>query len=143
LLTISSHAVFSTRPRPRPRPRTLAEYAQLAQTIRLSFDTLTNGNPKHYLDTLYTAYEKRAQHGENDIEILERPWGVITRLRDRLDNCGAILRELGTGEDWLVELAKPIIFVIWALDEMICEGLINENELLAAYRTSSLEFQKD
>jgi hypothetical protein len=38
---------------------------------------------------------------------------------------------------------KPIVFVIRALDEMICEALINENELLAVYRTSSSVFQQD
>ena len=42
----------------------------------------------------------------------------------------------------LVEIAKPIRFVIRALEEMICEALISENELLAAYRTSSLMFQQ-
>jgi hypothetical protein len=124
----------------------VAEYLQLAQTIRHSFETLTNGNPKHYLDIIYTAYEKRAQQGVNDVDILERPWEAISRFRDRLDSCaGAILQEVGIRGEWnrLVEIAKPIRFVIRALEEMICEALVDENELLAAYRTSSLEFQKD
>ena len=55
------------------------------------------------------------------------------------------MQELGIGEEWnrLVELVKPIAFVIRALEEMICEALIHENELLAAYCTSSLQFQQD
>jgi hypothetical protein len=118
----------------------------LAQAIRQSFDTLPNGNPKHYLDTLYSAYETRAEQGENNVDILEHPLEAIARFRDRLDGCaGTILQEVGIGGEWnrLVEIRKPILFMIRALEEMICEVLISENELLAAYCTSSLEFQRD
>jgi hypothetical protein len=73
----------------------------LAPTIRQSFDTLTDGNPKHYLHLIYTAYERRAEQGENNVDILEHALEVISRFCDRLDRCaGVILQELGIGREW-------------------------------------------
>jgi hypothetical protein len=98
-----------------------------------------------YINALYTVYEERAEHGDNDINTLEQPLERMGRFRDKLDRyANAIIQELGMGVEWrtLVEIAKPIRFVIWALEEMICEAMISENELLAAYRTSSLTFQQ-
>jgi hypothetical protein len=93
----------------------------LAETVRKSFNTLTNENPMEYLDIIYTAYEKRAEQGDDDIEVLERPWEIICHLRERLAGyLGDILQEVGIGEVWnsVNDLAKPIVFVVELLVDL-------------------------
>jgi hypothetical protein len=97
----------------------------LAETVRKSFDTLTNENLMEYLDVIYTAYEKRAEQGDNNCEVLEQPWEIICRLWEWLaEYLGDILQVLGIGEVWnsMNDLAKPIVFMVELRVELYEEG---------------------
>jgi hypothetical protein len=116
----------------------------LAQKVNNEFTALTQGSPIAYIDSVYLSFERHIEHGHEDIEILKTALNTVAGFQDTLENCAdTVLQVSGVGQDWNLvnDIYKPVKYVIRVLQEMMCEAMLDPNELLAAYRTCSLSFQ--
>ena len=116
----------------------------LAQKVKNEFTALTQGLPLTYIDSVYLSYEKHVEQGYNNIEILKTALTTVAEFRDTLESCAAtVLQVSGVGQDWHLvhDIYQSVKYVISVLQEMMCDAMLDPNELLAAYRACSLSFQ--
>jgi hypothetical protein len=118
---------------------------KLAQKVKKKFTALTQGSPIAYIDSVYIAFERHIEQGHDDLEILKTAMTTVADCQDTLLSCAAaVLQDSGVGQDWnsVNDIYQPVKFVISVLQEMMCEAMLDSNDLLAAYRTFSLSFQR-
>jgi hypothetical protein len=121
-------------------------YVRLAEEVDQQFKALTPRGTSAYINRVYDKYEKHINRGHDGRRTLERAMSTMDDFRNTLVACGdKALQEHGVGVVWnqVDAIAQPIRWVIGALGEMLCEAMLSPNELVAAYRTSSLSFQRD
>lgn len=103
-------------------------------------------NQSTYLESVYRRFASQLVAGwRKPQEVLEQAIARLTKIQQELEQCSAaVLQEAGVG----VELIAIDGEVKWVrrvqqhLEEMLCEAMIDPNELIAAHNTNQLTYQR-